>query len=214
MSLNILASFASLIHEGRGDLDSALESAPSMPLRNDENRHSSGYSAASRRGPHHANVLTNSNHRYFAQPHHRCYENNSSRLSFSYPASAFGRSPRKVSMGYPDYQNSSPLPARSQVSSAIKRAVLPRRHSLMEQPQQRYNTNNNDQENSISRHLVPSSYPPEDSTRGSSNWSSTTHRNKPLTRGEYEIILDWQSQHTRDWMSLVQQLPGRYVLPD
>jgi hypothetical protein len=136
-SLNILASFASLIHQGSNpDLESVLQRAPILQLNDENQRPVDSHHFTSARRPYaHSNVLSESNH--YTKPHsnHRFAPRQTTDVNFQkgfapgLPMTSSRRSPRKVSMTLQDYTDASPA-AKPQVSSAIKRAVLPRRHSL------------------------------------------------------------------------------------
>jgi hypothetical protein len=145
-SLSILASFASLIHQGSNpDLENALARAPTLPF-NDENQRPDSHHSISRRPLAHLNVLSDSNH--YTKPHsnhtkphsHRTkpHSNDCKLLSnhrFGPRQTTNVMSPRKVSMTLQEYVDASPATkvrhsTNTQTSSAVKRAVLARRHSL------------------------------------------------------------------------------------
>jgi hypothetical protein len=164
-SLSILASFASLIHQGSTDLENALERAPTLPF-NDENQRPDSHYSTSRRPLAHLNVLSESNHHY-TKPHsnhtkplsnHRFGPRQTTNVKIQNGFTPGCRSPRKVSMTLQEYVDASPATkvrhsTNTQTSSAIKRAVLARRHSLGTKRKSRdydeyfdqYNYNNDDE---------------------------------------------------------------------
>jgi hypothetical protein len=141
-SLNILASFASLIHQGSSpDLENVLQRAPTLQLNDENQRPVDSHHFTSRRPHAHSNVFSESNH--YTKPHsnhsfgprHTTDVKHQKGFAPGLPMTSSRRSPRKVSMTLQDYTDASPAAkahhsTHSQVSSAIKRAVLPRRHSL------------------------------------------------------------------------------------
>jgi hypothetical protein len=142
-SLNILASFASLIHQGSNpDLENVLQRAPTLHQLNDENqRPVDSYHFTSRRPHAHSDVFSESNHCTKPHSNHRFGYRQTTDIKYQngfapgLPLTPSRRSPRKVSMTLQDYTDASPAAkahhsTQSQVSSAIKRAFLTRRHSL------------------------------------------------------------------------------------
>jgi hypothetical protein len=204
-SLNILASFASLIHQGSNpDLENVLQRAPILQLNDENQRPVDSHHFTSRRPHAHSNVLSESNH--YTKPHsnHRFGPRQTSDVksqkSFApgLPMTSSRRSPRKVSMTLQDYTDASPATkahhsTKSQVPSAIKRAVLPRRHSLGTKRKSRDYDEHFDQYNYNNDEImhVPSydeddivSDPDDSLIMTARNWSS--NMDKALARGVYD----------------------------
>lgn len=210
-SLHILASFASLIHQGSiPDLENAIQRAPTLQLNDENQRPVDSHHFTSRRPHVHSNVLSESNH--YTKPHsnHRFGPRQTTHVQLQkgfspgLPTTSSRRSPRKVSMNLQDYAKASPAAnahhsTMSQVSSAIKRAVLSRRHSLGtkrksrdydEYPEQ-YNYNNDE------NMYVPSldddeivSDPDDSLIMTARNWSSNME--KVLARAVYDYGENWK----------------------